>query len=74
MGKIPLKISSSVGHGQSEGSRVHIDDFQEYVDDGILHAQKIQKDFPHTPMFVLGHSMVRIYMYWLLALLGKFYQ
>lgn len=46
-----------VGHGQSEGARVHVDNFQEYVDDAFLHADKIKKDFPNTPMFVLGHSM-----------------
>lgn len=46
-----------VGHGQSEGSRVHIDDFQEYVDDCVLHAEKMRKEFPNIPMFVLGHSM-----------------
>lgn len=46
-----------VGHGQSEGSRVHIDHFQEYVDDSFLHAEKIRKEFPETPLFVLGHSM-----------------
>ena len=49
----------SVGHGQSEGDRVHVDLFQEYVDDAFLHADKIKKDFPDIPMFVLGHSMVR---------------
>ena len=54
-----MKILISVGHGQSEGARVHVDNFQEYVDDAFLHADKIKKDFPNTPMFVLGHSMVR---------------
>ena len=37
---------------------MHIDDFQEYVDDCFLHAEKMRKEFPNIPMFVLGHSMV----------------
>ena len=48
----------SVGHGQSEGSRVHVNNFQEYVDDCLLHAVKIRKELPNTPMFILGFSMV----------------
>ncbi|XP_076469651.1 monoglyceride lipase-like isoform X1 [Babylonia areolata] len=46
-----------VGHGQSEGDRVHVEDFHEYVRDSFHHFDMVAERFPHLPKFVLGHSM-----------------
>lgn len=47
-----------VGHGQSEGDRVHIDDFSKYGRDIFQHVDEIKKKFPeNTPVFLIGHSM-----------------
>ncbi len=48
----------SVGHGHSEGDRVHVDDVKTYPDDIKQHADLIRKDYPDIPLFLLGHSMV----------------
>ena len=48
-----------MGHGQSEGDRVHIDDFSKYVTDIFQHVDEIKTKFPeNTPVFLIGHSMV----------------
>lgn len=49
----------AVGHGQSEGDRVHVEDFHEYVRDTFQHFDKVAQQFPAVPRFVIGHSMVR---------------
>lgn len=46
-----------VGHGLSEGIRIHVDDFKVYARDAIANITATQKRFPGVPMFVLGHSM-----------------
>ncbi|GFO44087.1 monoglyceride lipase, partial [Plakobranchus ocellatus] len=45
------------GHGQSEGCRVHIDDFRHYSRDVFAHIDRIKQDFPTLPVFIIGHSM-----------------
>ncbi|KAK3800503.1 hypothetical protein RRG08_043821 [Elysia crispata] len=45
------------GHGQSEGDRVHIDDFRHYSRDVFAHIDRIKVDFPTLPVYILGHSM-----------------
>ncbi|GFO44086.1 monoglyceride lipase [Plakobranchus ocellatus] len=45
------------GHGQSEGSRVHIDDLRHYCRDIFAHIDRIKQDFPTLPVFIIGHSM-----------------
>jgi hypothetical protein len=47
-----------VGHGQSEGERMVVSDFQVFVRDVLQHVDTIQKDYPDVPIFLLGHSMV----------------
>ncbi|XP_028638796.1 monoglyceride lipase isoform X4 [Grammomys surdaster] len=46
-----------VGHGQSEGERMVVSDFQVFVRDVLQHVDTIQKDYPEVPVFLLGHSM-----------------
>lgn len=46
-----------VGHGQSEGERMVVSDFQVFVRDLLQHVNTVQKDYPEIPVFLLGHSM-----------------
>ncbi|KAL5014140.1 hypothetical protein ScPMuIL_008410 [Solemya velum] len=46
-----------VGHGQSEGDRVHINNFAEYNRDIFQHVDMMKKKYPTTPAFLIGHSM-----------------
>lgn len=45
------------GHGDSQGDRVWVDRFGEYVSDLSQFVAKVQKDEPGKPLFLLGHSM-----------------
>lgn len=49
----------TVGHGQSEGERMTIKDFQFYVRDSLQHIDLMKSRYPQLPVFILGHSMVR---------------
>ncbi|XP_063425360.1 monoglyceride lipase-like [Mytilus trossulus] len=47
-----------VGHGQSDGDRVHVETFDTYVNDVFQHVDGVKKNFPdNTPVFIIGHSM-----------------
>uniref|UniRef100_A0A8C4ZC79 Monoglyceride lipase n=1 Tax=Gadus morhua TaxID=8049 RepID=A0A8C4ZC79_GADMO len=46
-----------VGHGQSEGDRMIIKDFQVYVRDSLQHIDLMKAQHPSLPVFILGHSM-----------------
>ncbi|XP_075882290.1 monoglyceride lipase isoform X2 [Nelusetta ayraudi] len=46
-----------VGHGQSEGERMNIKDFQIYVRDSLQHIDLMKSRHPELPVFILGHSM-----------------
>lgn len=45
------------GHGDSQGDRVWVDRFGEYVDDLGRFVAMVQKEEPGKPLFLLGHSM-----------------
>ncbi|KAB1264505.1 Monoglyceride lipase, partial [Camelus dromedarius] len=49
--------SLPVGHGQSEGERMVVSDFQVFIRDVLQHVDLVQKDHPGLPVFLLGHSM-----------------
>ena len=51
-------ILVSVGHGQSEGDRVHVNNFDEYVNDVLFHVDQVKEKHPDLPVFLIGHSMV----------------
>ena len=44
------------GHGRSEGQRIHIDSYQQYLDDAALGRQHVAKGHPKLPLFMMGHS------------------
>ncbi|MCJ8734805.1 hypothetical protein PDJAM_G00239570 [Pangasius djambal] len=46
-----------VGHGQSEGERMNIKNFQIYIRDSLQHIDLIRTRYPNLPIFILGHSM-----------------
>jgi acylglycerol lipase len=45
------------GHGRSDGDRIWIDAFDEYLDDVEFYLNRVRSREPGKPMFVLGHSM-----------------
>ncbi|XP_005937918.1 monoglyceride lipase [Haplochromis burtoni] len=46
-----------VGHGQSEGDRMNIKDFQIYIRDSLQHIDLMKSRHPDLPVFIVGHSM-----------------
>ena len=52
------KNLSSVGHGRSEGDRVHVETFDTYVQDVIQHVERMKQEHPDVPCLLMGHSMV----------------
>jgi acylglycerol lipase len=45
------------GHGRSDGERVHVDSFQEYVKDLKTYFDMVRKENPKEKIFLVGHSM-----------------
>jgi acylglycerol lipase len=45
------------GHGRSEGERIWVDRFDEYLDDVELYLNRVRSREPGKPVFVLGHSL-----------------
>ncbi len=45
------------GHGRSEGLRVHVDSFTEYLDDVRTARRKLKERFGDLPLVQIGHSM-----------------
>ncbi|KAG5837847.1 hypothetical protein ANANG_G00217370 [Anguilla anguilla] len=46
-----------VGHGQSEGERMVIENFHIFVRDSLQHIDQIRGRHPDLPVFIVGHSM-----------------
>ncbi|XP_068759092.1 monoglyceride lipase-like [Montipora capricornis] len=46
-----------IGHGHSEGERVQVDDFSQYVRDVFKHIDEVAADNTGKPIFMFGHSM-----------------
>lgn len=45
------------GHGRSKGERGYVEDYMDYVKDTHTVVLKVKEDYPHLPIFMLGHSM-----------------
>lgn len=45
------------GHGRSDGERVQIDSFQDYVKDLKTYFDMVRKENPKEHIFLIGHSM-----------------
>jgi acylglycerol lipase len=50
-------IHDHVGHGLSEGDRVHVDDGNTYVKDVLQHVNIVKEKYPTIPYLIFGHSM-----------------
>ncbi|KAK2721648.1 monoglyceride lipase-like [Artemia franciscana] len=46
-----------IGHGLSDGERVHVDVVDEYVVDVFIHYDEMKMLYPDLPRFAVGHSM-----------------
>ncbi|KAG7477839.1 hypothetical protein MATL_G00073750 [Megalops atlanticus] len=46
-----------VGHGNSEGERMSVVDFQIFIRDTLQHVDVVRGQHPGLPVFLLGHSM-----------------
>ncbi|HET7293605.1 MAG TPA: alpha/beta fold hydrolase [Vicinamibacteria bacterium] len=44
------------GHGRSPGPRVHVDRFDDFVDDADAARDRLAAERPGLPLFVIGHS------------------
>ncbi|WP_281223283.1 alpha/beta hydrolase [Photobacterium sanguinicancri] len=45
------------GHGKSEGKRVYIDKFDEFIDTLDSYVDQVKETRPDCPLFLIGHSM-----------------
>jgi acylglycerol lipase len=45
------------GHGRSDGERVHVDDFKDYIKDLKTFFNIVRKENPRDKIFLIGHSM-----------------
>jgi acylglycerol lipase len=45
------------GHGRSEGARVFVDSFDDYLADLELFVDRVQRRHPGKPLLLFGHSM-----------------
>jgi len=45
------------GHGRSDGERVRVDSFQDYVKDLKTYFDMVRKENPKEKIFLIGHSM-----------------
>ena len=45
------------GHGKSEGMRIHVDSFNDYVEDQKRFHDVIRKKYPNLPIIMVGYSL-----------------
>jgi hypothetical protein len=58
---IQQRFLSLVGHGQSGGDRVIVENVEYMVQDAVSHIKVMQGHYPGVPTFLVGHSMVQFY-------------
>ena len=56
--KVHVLLCFTVGHGNSEGDRVHVETFDTFVQDVVGHIEEMTAKHPGVPSMMLGHSMV----------------
>jgi acylglycerol lipase len=54
---IAVEAMDHRGHGRSEGRRVWVDRFDQYLDDFGQFINLVQKRHPAKPLFIFGHSL-----------------
>jgi acylglycerol lipase len=53
-----IPAPARVGHGHSDGERVHVENIDTYVQDVINHVELMKSKYPpHLPYILMGHSM-----------------
>ncbi len=55
------------GHGKSEGTRVYIDKFEDFISTAEILFDKIRNDNPGKKMVILGHSMGGLIATWFIG-------
>lgn len=58
-----LLTINTVGHGMSDGHRVHVESIDDYVNDILNHIQLMREEHPQIPIFAVGHSMVSLFFF-----------
>jgi acylglycerol lipase len=46
-----------LGHGRSDGTRVHVERFEDYTDTLKIYSDMVRQWQPDKPLFLVGHSM-----------------
>jgi len=54
---IAVEAMDHRGHGRSEGRRVWVDRFDQYLDDLDQFMSRVRKNHPTKPVFIFGHSL-----------------
>ncbi len=54
---IAVEAMDHRGHGRSEGRRVWVDRFDQYLDDFEKFMSRVQRRHPAKPVFIIGHSL-----------------
>ena len=54
----------AVGHGKSQGDKVHVESFNIYIQDVAHHIEDMRAQYPGVPSLLMGHSMVRNTVLW----------
>ncbi|MCF7842981.1 MAG: lysophospholipase [Lentisphaeria bacterium] len=55
--RIAVETFDLRGHGQSEGERIYIDRFSQFLNDLEHFILEVRRRYPSGPLFLLGHSM-----------------
>ncbi|MCF7801916.1 MAG: lysophospholipase [Candidatus Marinimicrobia bacterium] len=55
--RIAVETFDLRGHGQSEGERIYIDRFSQFLNDLEHFILEVRRRYPSGPLYLLGHSM-----------------
>lgn len=58
---VPLGFASygldHIGHGRSEGKRVHVERFEDYIETLRTYFKMVREWHPKLPIYLVGHSL-----------------